>query len=117
MTCRRSPSSVQLKNVTSHTSTGRTQCTRARLSGEPKRLLRGGGAASGIFGVANICDIKRRRHEGSDPSPNRRGGPDRPCLGTVVGTARHRCPHRRQGGGAGNNLSGPRGACPHSRVL
>ena len=35
--------------MTSATSSGRTQCTRLSTSGEPKRLLRGGGTSSGIF--------------------------------------------------------------------
>ena len=41
------------------TSSGRTQCTRSRTSGEPKRLVRSGGASSGISGAASGC---RRCH-------------------------------------------------------
>lgn len=47
---------------TSVTSSGRTQWTRLRVSGDPKRLSRGGGLSSGILGVASGC---RRRHSRS----------------------------------------------------
>ena len=42
-TCRSRLSSVQVRNFTSATSSGRTQCTRLSRSGDPKRLPRGGG--------------------------------------------------------------------------
>jgi Type I restriction modification DNA specificity domain len=41
--CRSNPSAVHVKYVISTTSFGSTQCTRERTSGEPKRVLRGGG--------------------------------------------------------------------------
>jgi hypothetical protein len=41
------PGEVGLSTTTS----GRTQCTRDSLSGEPKRLSRAGGSARGIFGT------------------------------------------------------------------
>jgi hypothetical protein len=37
--------SVQVRCLTSATSSGRTQCTRLSTSGDPKRLLRGGGTS------------------------------------------------------------------------
>lgn len=46
----------------SATSFGRTQCTRERISGVPKRVLRGGGTASGIRSTASgrslACSIR-----------------------------------------------------------
>ena len=42
-------------------SSGLTQCTRLSSSGEPKRLLRGGGAASGIVSVAAGCSFRDSR--------------------------------------------------------
>ena len=39
-------SPVQVRYFTSATSSGPTQCTRLRTSGEPKRLLRGGGTSA-----------------------------------------------------------------------
>ena len=47
-TCRNRLSSVQVRKVTSTTTSGRTQCTFESLSGDPKRPSRGGGSASGI---------------------------------------------------------------------
>jgi hypothetical protein len=48
-------SSVQVRNLTSATNSGRTQCTRLSTSGDPKRLVRGGGTR----GVPS-CDDTRR---------------------------------------------------------
>jgi hypothetical protein len=45
---------------------GRTQCTRLKTSGEPKRLVRGGGTSSGIFKTASGC----RRCHSSQASPD-----------------------------------------------
>jgi hypothetical protein len=45
-----------------HLGHGRTQCTRLSTSGDPKRLVRGGGTSSGIREVASGC---RRRHSRS----------------------------------------------------
>ena len=61
-TWRNSLSSVQIRNLTSATSSGRTQCIRLRTKGDPKRLPRGGGTSSGILSVASGC---RRRHNRS----------------------------------------------------
>jgi tetratricopeptide (TPR) repeat protein len=47
-TCRSRLSSVQVRNFTFATSSGRTQWTRLNTRGEPKRVLRGGGRSSGI---------------------------------------------------------------------
>lgn len=43
------------------TTSGCTQCTRDSLSGEPKRLSRGGGSASGIFGTCSGVRTPARR--------------------------------------------------------
>ena len=44
---RKRPSAVQVKQVISATSLGSTQWTRESTSGEPKRVLRGGGMLRG----------------------------------------------------------------------
>jgi hypothetical protein len=46
----RSPSCV--KNLTSTTSSGRTQCTRESTNRDPNRLVGGGGASKGILSMA-----------------------------------------------------------------
>src|ERR1700730_11130254 len=51
----------QFGYLTSATSSGRTQCTRLRMSGEPKRLVRGGGTSSGISKVASGCSRRLSR--------------------------------------------------------
>src|SRR5690242_17513567 len=46
-------SSVHVRYVTPTTRSGFTQCTLPSFNGEPNRLSRGGGAASGIFATAS----------------------------------------------------------------
>jgi hypothetical protein len=60
-------SPVQARYFTSATSSGRTQCTRLKVSGDPKRLSRGGGRSSGILGVASGC--RRRPSRSSSAWP------------------------------------------------
>jgi hypothetical protein len=79
-------SSVQVRNFTSATSSGRTQCTRLRTSGEPKRVPRGGGTSRGIVPVAKRLQpapqpFKLGRIDaGADVA-----GIDQPSVGIVVG--------------------------------
>jgi uncharacterized protein YbaA (DUF1428 family) len=61
-------SSVQVRNFTSATSSGRTQCTRPSTGGDPKRLVRGGGTSSGIVSVAKRLQAA--------PQPLKLGGVD-----------------------------------------
>jgi hypothetical protein len=58
-------SSVQVRNLTSATSSGRTQCTRLSTKGEPNRLVRGGGTSSGISSVTSGCSRRRSRASSS----------------------------------------------------
>jgi hypothetical protein len=51
----------QVRNFTSATSSGRTQCTRLSTKGDPKRLPRGGGTSSGIVSVASGCSFRHSR--------------------------------------------------------
>jgi hypothetical protein len=60
-TCLSRLSSVQVRNFTSATSVGRTQCMRLRTSGDPKRLPRRGGTSSGIVAVASGCSRRHNR--------------------------------------------------------
>jgi hypothetical protein len=48
--------------LTSATSSGRTQCTRLKTSGDSKRLSRGGGTASGILSVESGWNRRRGRN-------------------------------------------------------
>ena len=54
-------SSVQVRNLTSATNSGRTQCTRLSASGDPKRLVRGGGTSSGIVPMESGCILRHNR--------------------------------------------------------
>ena len=54
-------SSVQVRNLTSATNSGRTQCTRLSTSGDPKRLVRGGGTSSEIVPMESGCSLRHNR--------------------------------------------------------
>ena len=54
------PEQIVLGHVTSTTSSAFTQCIFDSLSGEPKRLSRGGGSASGILGTASGFSTRER---------------------------------------------------------
>jgi hypothetical protein len=47
--------------VTYTTTFGRTQCTRDSFSGEPKRLSRGGGLASGMLATCSGASTPAKR--------------------------------------------------------
>jgi hypothetical protein len=89
-------SSVQVRNLTSATSSGRTQCTRLSTSGEPKRFE---------------CQTASNRDPGSawkrDPSP----ALGQACPGSEQeGPARvAQCPHERRSGARGRCLFAHRG--------
>jgi hypothetical protein len=74
-----------MRKVTSATSFGRTQWTRASSSGEPKRLSLGGGSARGIFFTASGS---RRLLRSASVRPFNAGadaaGEDQPAVGRVV---------------------------------
>ena len=57
---RSNPSAVHVKYVISATSCGSTQCTRERTSGDPKRVLRGGGTLRGEVGRPSGSRRRRR---------------------------------------------------------
>jgi hypothetical protein len=61
-TARRRPPSVQVKYVTSTTTSGRTQCTFESLRGDPKRLSRGVGRQEthGVNSVNDRVDFGRQ---------------------------------------------------------
>jgi hypothetical protein len=52
---------VQVRYLTSTTSSGSTQSTRLRTRGEPKRFVRGGATSSGIWEVARGCSSRHSR--------------------------------------------------------
>jgi hypothetical protein len=49
------------QKLASATSSGRTQCTRLKTSGDPKRLVRGGSTSSDIQSVASGCGFRHSR--------------------------------------------------------
>jgi hypothetical protein len=74
--CLSSPSSPQVRYVISPTSFGFIQWTFDSASVPPKRVLRGGATARGIFGVASgraACAVSSRTFR-SRPGPLRAGG-------------------------------------------
>jgi len=70
-----------MRNFTATTSFGRTQCTRLKTRGDPKRVERGGGASSGIRLKSPPEPMKLGVvHAGADAA-----GVDQPAIGVVIG--------------------------------
>ena len=83
-TCRSSRSSVHVAKVTSHTSSGFTQWTRARLIAEPNLLVSGGSTSSGV----GDCErrqalIELPQHLSRHPGPGAAGVDQAPIVGVV----------------------------------
>jgi hypothetical protein len=63
------PSAVQVRNLTSHTGSGRTQWTRERTSGDPNRVVRGDATFSGILEMRSGCSLSDKRRSSASDTP------------------------------------------------